>query len=401
MALNLSAADAALKDIYLPVIREQLNQKNWFLQQIESNGLDVEGRKAVLALHVSRNSGVGARGDGDTLPTAGNQGTATEYVSVKTTYGRLQLTGPTMRAMKSDKGSFTRAMEYESKGLVNDAHRDVSRQLFGTSNGVIANCATSTATTTINLTAATATQLRQLEVGMLVDIGTVASPTTIASARTIVSVGSTSLVISGANVTTSSSHYIFRSGAGGTGAAQKELTGLQTIVDSTGTLFNVDPSTYPSWASYENSNSGTNRSVTDSLFEAALDAVDIASGEFPDMIVASHGVVRNYAASLKDQKRFSNTTELKGGFKAAVIDTPDGSIPLMKDRDCPNNTAFILNTKHLKFHTQSGWDWMQEDGAVLSRVLNVDAYEATLYRDAELTTDRRNAHGKLLDLSES
>ena len=42
MALNLTAADSALKEDYQPAIREQLNQEIMMLNQIEQNTRDVE-----------------------------------------------------------------------------------------------------------------------------------------------------------------------------------------------------------------------------------------------------------------------------------------------------------------------------------------------------------------------
>ena len=67
MALTLTTADSALKEDYQPAIREQLNNEIMMLAQIESNSTDVEGRRAVLSLHVSRNSGVGPRAEGGTF----------------------------------------------------------------------------------------------------------------------------------------------------------------------------------------------------------------------------------------------------------------------------------------------------------------------------------------------
>jgi hypothetical protein len=49
----------------------------------------------------------------------------------------------------------------------------------------------------------------------------------------------------------------------------------------------------------------------------------------------------------------------------------------------------------------SDWEWMQEDGSVLNRVANKDAYEATMFIYHQLTTDQRNAHGVIEDLTES
>src|SRR5213596_2734850 len=114
---TLTTADSALKEDYQPAIREQLNNKVFILSQIEKNSKDVEGRRAVLSLHTSRNSGVGARAELGTLPTAGNQGYVEERVGMRFNYGRLQVSGPVIRGMKSNAGSFTRAVDSETKGL--------------------------------------------------------------------------------------------------------------------------------------------------------------------------------------------------------------------------------------------------------------------------------------------
>ena len=401
MALNLSEASAALKEFYLPVIREQLSNANVLSAIIEKRKDRIEGKRAVLSLHVSRNSGVGARAENGTLPVAGNQGYAEERVPVRYEYATIQISGPTIAAMKSDKGSFTRAVESESKGAVRDVKQEVNRQRFGTSNGVIATCGVTSASTTVVLaTASGANQLRQLSVGSVVDIGTVASPTSVASARTIVSINTSAktMVISGAVVTTAITDFIFRSGAGGSGSSQKEITGLQTIVAGSGTLFNVDPSTHPVWVATTNSNSGTARSATDSLFEAVIDDIEIASGEHPNLIVTSHGVRRAYGDGLKAQKRFSNTTELKGGFKAVTVETPSGEIALTADRDAPSGKAFVLNTAHLNDDVMEDWSFDDQDGTVLLRVPNTDAFSGTLKAYFEQTTDQRNTHGIISDL---
>lgn len=404
MAQSLTNADAALKEYYLPPLREQLNNANVLDAIVSKNSEDFEGRRAVLSLHVTRNSGVGSRAENGTLPTAGQQGYAEERIPVYYHYGRIQLSAPVMKAMKSDKGSFVRAVESEMSGLKRDVARNYNRQRFGTSNGVVATCGTTSSSTTVTLLSATSTQMRQLEVGLVVDIGTVASPTSVATARTITatSTANGTITISGAAVsTTSGAAFVFISGSGGDTAngTQKEITGLQTIVDSTGTLFNVNPSTYPSWSSYESSNSGTLRAPSDTLFEEALDNVNINSGEDVDVIVTTNGISRAYANSLKSQKRFTNTIDLKGGFKALEVSSGRNAVGLVWDRDCPTQHAFFLNTKHITDYVETDWEWADDDGSILGRVADTDAYEARLRRFAEQATSRRNAHGKIVDLS--
>ena len=407
MALTLTTADSALKEFYLPAVRDQLNQETPMLNIIEPKGVDVEGRRAVLSLRVARSAGTGARAEGGTLPTAGNQGYTEERVVMRYNYGRIQINGPAIAAMKSDKGSFVRAVDSEVKGITTDLKQDINRQLWGTSNGVIATCGTTTASTTVVLaTATTAVQMRQFFVGQLIDIGTLAQLAAGSGGRvhgasiTTVNAAAKTLVISSA-VTTAGTDFVATAGNGGSGANQKELTGLQTIVTDTGSLFNVDPATYAVWAATNNNNSGTNRSITEVLMAQVLHAIEIASGETPTHIIGSHGVVRAYANLLMAAKRYIGTTALKGGYAAVPFTAGGGELPVIADKDAPANKFHYLNDKHLSFGRESDWSWMDQDGAVLSRVSGVDAYEATLFIYADLFTDQRNAHGVLADLTEA
>lgn len=410
MGATKTTADAALKEDYQPAVRNQINNDIPILTYVEKNTKDTDGRRAVLSLHVTRNSGIGSRAEGGTLPTAGNQGYAEERVTLKHHYGRIQLTGPLMRAADTDKGSFERALDAETKRVVEDLKRDLNRQVWGTSNGAIAELAQTTNSTVINLKSSVSdVQFRQLEVGAVIDIGTVASPTGTVSAAEIVSTSASGTagtdgyykVTLNSAVTTTFATFIFRSGNGGSGASQKEVTGLQTIVDSSGSLFNVDPATYPVWKSSEFGNGGTLRQISETLMATVVQDINIQSGTWPNLAVCHHGVFRAYANLLLGLKRFNNTVSLKGGYSAGIPFLGGGGqeIPVVTDRDCPANSIYFLNTDHLVEFMASDWEFMQEDGAVLNRVSGVDAYEAVLFKYMEVATDRRNAHGKLVDIS--
>lgn len=190
--------------------------------------------------------------------------------------------------------------------------------------------------------------------------------------------------------------------------ATQEIHGLEDIVsDAAGTagtsdgqapvwLHGIDGTATTLWQSYE---SAVSAAPTDSVFEQAMDEVNLASGEDVDLIVVSHAGARAYAATLKSQKRFSNTVELKGGFSAITVQSSRGEVPLWAERDCLDGVAFLLNTACLTHWVMSDWAFMDRDGAVLNRVANTDAYEATLYKYHELGTDARNRHGKLTGLT--
>lgn len=413
MALNPTTADALLKEFYVGPARSQLNETNWWLMQIENSSRQVEGRRVVLAPKVRRGAGIGARAVGGTLPTAGNALHVEERVSTKRNYGRIEIDGGVIAKMKSDKGSFKRAVSSEMEDVTNGIKRDVNRQLWGTSDGKIATCTVSTTgqTTVLLATATTLVNLGQLEEGMLVDIGTVAEAAagtggpTYANAIVSIDESAESFVLtSNLGSATAATDFVFRAGAGGSGADQKELTGIQSIVDSTGSLFNIDPSTYGVWASTELSNSGTNRQVTDELIGELFHRVQRKSGIGPSgsshCLAGSDGVLRSYASTMTSQKRYSSTV-LKGGFETLMCEAGSGSVPLVFERDCPSNSLYLLHKDAFVLNAESDWDWLDKDGAVLSRVANKDAYEATLYRYMEQSVDQRNTSGKLLDLLEA
>jgi hypothetical protein len=339
---------------------------------------------------------------------------------VRYVYGRIQLSGPTIKQAVTDRGAFIDALDAEMEGIKKDAMKDVNRQLWGTSNGVIAQCGTTTAATTVVLASTTgSTALRQLffDGGMVVDIGTVASPSTVASARTITSVDETNktIAISGAAVTTSSSHFVFRSGAGGAssntgqpGDGQVELTGLQTIVDDTAVLHTINPSSQPKWKAYVNSNSGTNRSITETLITGSIMKTLTNSGKKPSLLVSAEGVNLAISNLLLSLKRNMEQTQLKGGYAGIQFYSPSVSgkgdespTALYADFDCPNNRLYGINPDVLVYHqVGDGFQFMDLDGAVMNRKPDVDAYEATLYAYGELACKQRNAHFVIKDITE-
>ena len=399
MVATLANVDAALKLDYQPVIREQLVNSWMLLSQIESNTKDVEGKYAVLSLHVSRNSGVGARAAGAALPGAGKQGYAEQRVPVTANYARIGIHGDVIEASASDKGSFTRILKAELDGEMTDLKSDVSRQLYNDSTKSIARCAVNSGVNEITLTSATNIQMRQFHIGMVVDIGNVSSFNDIADGVTITAVNRTTgtITVDGGTLTTDADDYITRAGSEG-----NELTGLREIVAASGTLFNVAPGTVPEWVSTVDSNGGTPRTPTEDLFSKVIEDVHFESDEDINMIITSRGVRRAFVATLQSQKRFTNDVKIKGGFSAVTVAAGNVEVPLVVDNDAPAAQAFLLNTNRLKQHQMgSPWSFMDRDGSVLKYVTGYDQYEAVIYNYHELTTDRRNSHGLLSDLSEA
>lgn len=409
---SMANADALLKQFYLPAVRYQLNNEIPLLAQVEKDSEHIEGKYAVLSLQTNRNWGIGARAEGGTLPTSGRQGYSEERTPMYFNYGVGGITGPLLKAGVSDAGSFARPLQQELKGVVDDLKRDVNRQCWGTSDGVLATCGVTTSSVQISLSGygSNATIWNQLSQGMVIDIGTIAAPTLKGSAQTISSVspattasGTDGYIIVGSAITTTGTDFLFISGNGGNTAntSQKEVTGLQTIVASSGTLFNVNPTTVQSWVATVNSNSGTNRALSEALMSNVVNKVHIASGQDPKMAVGSVGVYRAFANLQTSLKRYTNTVDMKGGWKGLEFSAGTSPIQVTWDRDTPNNQLFFINTDHLKEFQMSDWDFMDQDGNVLLRTGTTDGYSFTLFKYMDLCTDQRNSHGLLKDITEA
>lgn len=416
MAATLSTLDAILKDDYKEYT-ENLNNKAFLLAQVKQVSDTVKGRRATHSVHLGRSGAIGFAPVDAALPTADQQRYSTVQVPVRMGRGRIQLSVAVIESAQGDPGSFLDALEGEMK-ITNDVMRDVNRQLWGTSNGVIAQCGVTTTSATIVLASTTSTQqMRHLYIGGVVDIGTVASPFTIAQARSItaVSLVNKTITVSGATVSTTAAHFIFRSGAGGAstnsglpGDGQSELTGMQTIVSTTAVLHTIDPATIPAWSAQVYSNSGTLRALSETTIDLALLGATAESGETPDLLASNIGAFVAGKSILTGYQRNIDTLELKGGFQGIKWSTPgvNGTagkdVAWYADFDCPANMLFGIRTSSLVFHqVVDGWKWMDQDGAILSRVSGFPAYEAVVYTLAELACKQRNANFLISDLIEA
>ena len=398
MGSTLSTFDAILKTQYLGPIREQLNSSSVLYSRLEKNEDSVVGKNFTIPLHYGRNEGVGARAEGGTLPDAGSQAYKECIVPMKYQYGRIQITGPTIKAARSNEGAFLRAVDSEMRGLERDMKSSMNRQAFGDGTGAIAVCASASSATAI-----TVDSTAKLRVGMPVDILVTATGATTAGV-----VGDTVASITSSTAFTLTTGVATYGSIGNTysvyvaGSRTKEMMGLSGIVSATSTLQGLDVAAYPWWKATVLANSGTNRAISDTLLQTAIDTLEANSSGMCTAMYTSFGVRRAYQALLTATKQLVNTQKLQGGYEAInYLGGSHGVIPMIADKDAPANKIFIVDEDELAIYRLADFDWMQEDGSVLSRVSGVDAYEAVLYVYQELGTSMRNAHVLLSDITEA
>lgn len=388
---NLSTVAAILKDMYLPPVTDQLNNDVLFLQILESRSEDLFGNQAIVPLHTGRTGSIGARGEDEDLPAAGAQRYAKAIYDLKYLYGRVRVTGPSMAKTRSEVGAFLEILKSELDGIRADLRKDLARQFYGSGDGKLVQCGTTTAANVVVLASDESLRKGQIYVGAKVMIGTAAAPDTITGSGSVrevtdVTIATPSITIDGAAVTTSSAHFVFRyNSVNPTTQVVNETSGIQQIVATAATTFGgINPASAGNsyWDNLRDTTGGA--LAVDNMLKA-WNRVKIAGGDVSH-IITSYGLQRSFFNLLQAQVRYTEPTTIKGGFSVLQF----MNMPLVADLDAPFGKMYFIDTKWLKVFSNRDWHFLDEDGDTLKWVVDRDAYQAILARYLNLGATRRN-----------
>jgi hypothetical protein len=410
MAFDLSAASNVLKVRYLGPIREQLNGSTVLLSRImrDDRVESVSGKSFTVPIHTARNTAAGVgRADGGTLPTAGQQGYQVAVIPNAYTYSRIKVTGPTIRAARDNAGAFVTAVESEIRGVTRDTKKSVNRQLH--SDGIDALAYWTSADDT------SGEDVDDNQGNAFVHLpgsGTITCDLLDASNSYAV-VGDSIVVTLGAKSSTTYA-LTWTGTVSGSGdgdplvledTAGYQMMGIRGIIDdgnppllSSG-LHGLAVASHTYWKAQVFGNSGTKRDLTLANMQEPLSAIAINSDyDESDVkfLLGNYNIRDKYVSLLVADKRFVNTMELDGGFKGVEFN----GIPFVVDPQCDRSKIYYVVPDSMRIFRTSDFDWMEKDGAVLSRVANEDAYEATLFSYQNLGTTARNANAVLEDLTD-
>ena len=395
MSQNLANFDKVLKIDYLGPIRAQFAETHILLKRLERNEEDVGGKTAYVPLHTTRNSGVGARADGGTLPTAGRQGYDNAQYNCAYNYARIEISGPTIAASRKNKYAFVKAVDSEIQGAVKDMRDDVNRQLHGDGTGTLCLINGDPGTSNAYFDCDTPGTM-YLQKGMVIQLVDPAS-TTAGDFRTNVG----SKTITAKTSATRAACTAFHADAADNDLVVRagnyllEMMGLRGIVNTSGTVGAINRGTAGNefWRAQVLSNSAVARKLTLDLMQQAWDLAEEEGGEI-SLILTNRIQRRKYLALVKADGRFVNTLTLDGGFTGLEYNEK----PLVVDRHCLPGRMYFVDETTLALYQMSDIEWMEEDGAILSRVSGKDAYEAVLYWYATLGCSACNKNALLDDL---
>jgi len=407
--MNLTTASNVLKVFYLPPLRRLLNNSTILWNRLERHEkFNVEGKNFTVPLHVSRHTQAGAgRAEEGTLPSKDSQGYNAAVVPAKYIYTSIQISGQVIRATRSDAGAFIRAVRSEVTGAVRDTKKSANRQAHGDGRDALAYYVSGSGTS-VNVDDNQGNAYTYLQPKTTtVDLIDASDNSTVLNNSTTILVGAESATTYAATLGDSISgskadgdYWVLEDTLG------NQMTGLAAIVDNenppllSGGLHGIAVSGNPWWqAQVVGDDTTTYQDLRFPLLQRVCSRIAMNSSfdkEDIKFILANHFMVDKYYELCANERRAVNVMQLDGGYEGVEF----SGIPIVADVEAWNNRLYFIVPEALRICRMSDFDWMDDDGAVLSRVSNTDAYEATMFHYGDIATVARNALGLLQGINQ-
>jgi hypothetical protein len=406
------AVQDILKEVWVSdTLESQLYEDTILLDWIENvtEYTDSDGLKATVPLRTGRTGGVSARGIGQQLGAASHQAAGKATYNYKNLYLQVQVYGPVVAKMETQRQSAVREIDFEVKNGIEDFRRDMCRQLQRAGAGIltVANLPGSAAGLTIDLGAANYPIIDRgwIYVDQLIDIGDATTPTAAAGAYRVASVvDSTSapqITITSdstaGNVTALATHQISLAGNRSAGGVSNEMTGIEGIVDDVSALGGLTPASAPYWKAIKDFNAGTPRALSIPLMNNVWRKIKQRGGR-TEVLLSDLVQQQKYYELLQPQVRFAGDTRLGAGN----VEGPNfNNVQVIGDPDCLPNRIYFLNKGSIQLYSGGKIAWQNQTtgGDVLAWRQDYDAFVGRAAKYGQVGTNRRASNGVLGDLS--
>jgi hypothetical protein len=399
---SISSGFAELKNFYQGPMVDDLNENLVVYKFCESIKDGWSGYQVVRPLRVRRNQGVGATSDGGPLPKIGRQTTVQATFQSAFNYLRFGVTGPMIKASRSDVGSFVRSASYELEMGYADIKNDVNRQLGWNGDGKLAVANAAVAGSNVLVIAgreSTAPALQFVDVDLTFDIVDSTGTTVLVSGVTVNSISSggpnssTATLVLDQTITCSANDYLIRSGSFG-----QEIKGLLYSVNSgTSTIYGVDRSTYQAYQSNATSLSSAQLTLNalQGVFNQGLRRGNVGSYS---AAMLDYTTQQYYQKLLTPDKRYVNTNSADGGFgnKEGKTYLEFDGVPLMVDKDFPTRFCFLPKGV-LKNYVLAELEFADETGSMMIAQTGADEFEVRVRLFTQLFNEQPAACAILTD----
>jgi hypothetical protein len=383
-----------MKIKYGKLIDKQFNKANVLFGRIKKMN-DFVGKQIDRPVIQSIGGGVGS----GSLPTANENKIGLASLSApRSLYAVVSIDRQTMKAAKTDEGSFVRMTKFPVKIAVESFNRNLERMITrgdATGSGELFDGeATDTNVSgagsagdpyIVSLdTASTyqAAQFEQIEEGDILNIDSEVTELVVQAMTVTVAggyaTGTLSLVGSSVKLAADSGAAPLVEKIYLQGSKDNEIKGIKGVISATsGTYKGI--SVGRRWQSYQKS-AASGALSTDLMNDVVLN-VKRQCGESPKLILSSYHQYVKLLNILEDHKVYNlpaRDSKFKGqiSFSALEYMSADGPIPVVASRFMNADEMFFLNESHIELHCRpGGFEWFDDDGTVFLRETG-DSYEA-------------------------
>jgi len=398
MATDLSTILGNLKRVYGDYVARQQNLKHRAMDEIAKSlkKYNPGGEGFFGSINDYGNEAGGAQNETESFRTIDNENYQQYKVSPKVIAWPIEFSGLVAKAADQDEEAFVAAVVDALDMAKERMLKDENRQFFGMGTGLLAKPAGAVLAAATSFSVDTTQYLRD---NMVVDIFNGSTKTV--DSRRIIRVNRQTNQIEfasaiGSNLATTD-EIVKENIRDSAPADGKEMMGLRGIVDDgtdLATFENLNVANNPIWRGVRIDAGAAN--LTSDLLQRLLDDVEVLGGSEPDRLAMHKKQRRKYLDLAVPKKRYMVSDGEDEGF----VKLSFNGIELWLDNDCQIDTVYALSSKHLQKYEVAPIAMGGHDGSdQFLRKVNADVFQAYWRHYCNFGSDKRNAHGKLVNLA--
>ncbi len=383
--ISLKTADSALKNVYLDVINNQLNNNlDPFYAKIEKTTKDIVGNEVKKLITIGVNGGVGAGGEDGALPIARESNYACLTSKLKNLYGSIEITDKALRASQSENGAFLNLLNAEMDNLIEASKYNLRYMIYGDGTN---NLGATDDTIEDDTVVYKVSNIGKFVVGMrvngydddgeLVDYLSDVEVLSVDYDASTITLPASCKFVEDDWVTP----FTFKL-ANNTGAGIFGLSGVMNTLkypaiyglNRAGNSFLVPYSTDMHKDSFG----------FDTVLKIIDDAKIMNNGNI-DMVLCGMKLRRLYQSVLKRFSFNADITQLEGGVKSITVN----GIPVVASRFIADGMGYFVDSSTFKMHQLCDWTWLANDkGEILKQKQGYAVHTATLVKYCDMICDR-------------
>lgn len=399
----------AMKIIFEDPLTNSIVQESEMLDIFEQD-MDVEinqttgGRYIEMAHYFTLPSGVGARRlEGDYIPVPGGPVIRNSQVYLKKVEGVVQMTGDTMRRVKSGEGGFTNWAQQHLPDLRKRVDSELDRMLFGDGSGVKAlvnDADPDDGDQTLGIDSLYGFAgyldpwLAFMEEGEIV-FGPNRDGSNLRNSGQAYEIDQIDPdnneldLNSEPTAAVADDDYIFAGDSAGDSSAgggrDREIMGLLGMVDDGGiltTFQGLNRNNFRKWNGQvlDASQAPYSGNMTEDLLDAADRRVFMRATEDIDILIMSRAAQAALWRNIKTDRRLNDPRgSVQGGRNPLTMQFGDREVEIRTPRKCPRNTVFGLTQETFKHWRNTGWEWDDLTGSIWNRVTDGTGRKDTFY----------------------